>query len=125
MKQTIVWVMTAIIIAACSGKPKDVQADPRSVAEAIFEAAQSGNCQGLAALVDTEADGDSKRIAKASTDKTTQEEFQQYFSKGKVSADPVISGDKASVNILFGPDGTREETLEMVRKDGKWYLMSF
>lgn len=125
MKQTIVWIMTAAIMAACGGKPKDVQTDPRLVAEAIFDAAKSGNCQGLAALVDTEADSDSKRIAQASTDKTMQEDFQKYFSKGKVSADPVISGDKASVNILFGPDGSREETFEMVRKDGKWYLTSF
>ncbi|AXY76366.1 hypothetical protein D3H65_21250 [Paraflavitalea soli] len=125
MKLTIVWIMTAIIIGACNGKPKDVQADPRSVAEAIFDAAKSGNCQGLAALVDTEADSDSKRIAQASADKASQEEFQKYFAKGKVSADPVISGDKASVNILFGPDGTREETFEMTRKEGKWYLTSF
>jgi hypothetical protein len=125
MKQLIVCIMTAIVITACSSKPTDVQADPRSVAEAIFDAAQSGNCEGLAILVDTEADGDSKRIAQVATDKSMQEDFKKYFAKGKVAADPVITGDKASVNILFGPDGSKEETFEMVRKDGKWYLSSF
>ena len=126
MKQTIIiCMMTAMIMTACSSQPKDVQADPRLVAEAIFDAAQSGNYQQLAALVDTEADGDSKRIAQVATDQSMQEDFKKYFAKGKVSADPVITGDKASVNILFGPDGSKEETFEMVRKEGKWYLVSF
>ena len=104
---------------------KDVQADPRSVAEAIFNAARSGNYGGLAVLIDADADTDAKMITQVSADKTIQDQFKEHFSKGKVSAEPVVSGETASVNILFGPDGTKEETFEMVRKNGKWYLKSF
>ena len=126
MKSTIILlVMSATIFTACSSKPKDPQETPQALAETIFDAARSGNYQGLALLIDINADGDSKMIAQAETDKTIQQEFQKYFAKGKVSADPIIEGEKASVNILFGPDGTKEETLEMIRKDGKWYLSSF
>ncbi len=51
--------------------------------------------------------------------------FKEYFSKGKVVGEATIEGDDAKVNILFGPDGTKEETFNMKKKDGKWYLMSF
>ena len=108
-----------------SKEAKDVQADPRSVAEAIFDAARSGNYGGLAVLIDANADTDAKMITQVSADKTIQDQFKEHFSKGKVSAEPVVSGETASVNILFGPDGTKEETFEMVRKNGKWYLKSF
>lgn len=120
--------MVTIFIVACKSKTKeaqDAQADPRSVAEAIFDAARSGNYDGLAVLIDADADEDSKMIANVSGDKETQDQFKKYFSKGKVSDEPTVEGETASVNILFGPDGTKEETFKMVRKNGKWYLQSF
>ena len=126
MKSTIILLaMTTTILLACGGGAKDAQSDPRAVAEAIFDAAKSGEFQGLAVLIDSEADNDSKMIAQVATDAKLQEDFKKHFSKGKVAADPTVNGDKASVNILFGPDGTTEETFEMVRKAGKWYLVSF
>lgn len=118
-------IMTAILSTGCSGKAGDPQADPKALAEAIFDAAKSGNFQSLSAYIDSDADGDSKRIGQAATDPGIQEDFKKYFAKGKVSADPVIEGEKASVKILFGPDGTKEETFEMVKKGDKWFLHSF
>jgi hypothetical protein len=123
--------MATLIFTACKSKSKDAkdskdaQADPRSVAEAIFDAARSGNYDGLAVLIDADADEDSKLIANVSGDKETQDQFKKYFSKGKVSDEPTVEGETASVNIFFGPDGTKEETFKMVRKNGKWYLQSF
>ena len=127
MKSTfILMVIATTIFAACGdSKPKDIQADPRSVAEAIFDAAKTGNYANLASLIDTDADNDSKMIAQVATDQAIQEEFKKYFAKGKVSGEPTVNGDKASVNILFGPDGAKEETFEMVKKNDKWYLVSF
>ncbi len=122
---SIIVVIAVVMITACNGKSSDPQSSPRAVAEAIFDAAKTGNYQGLAALIDTDADNDSRRIAQAATDEATQEEFKKYFAKGKVNGEPVVNDDKASVNILFGLDGTNEETFEMVKKDGKWYLQSF
>lgn len=54
-----------------------------------------------------------------------REEFVRYFAKSQLKNEPVIDGEKATVDILFGPDGDKEETLEMVKKNGKWYLLSF
>ena len=129
MKSTITAFVIILMATACGNSNTNNQADPQAspgaVAEAIFEAARSGSFSSLPALIDPDADGDSKRIAEAATNEQTGTDFQLYFSKGKVSGEPTVNGDKASVNILFGPDGTREETLEMVRKNGKWYLVSF
>ena len=123
----IVIIMTSSVLTGCnsSNNSKDPQADPRSLAETIFDAAQNGHYSSLAALIDAEADSDSKIIAQVAADKALQEEFKKHFAKGKVSGEPVIIGDNASVNILFGPDGNKEETFEMVKKNGKWYLLSF
>jgi hypothetical protein len=121
----IVLTMGTIIAISCNNSPKDPQADPRALAEAIFDAAKNENYASLPTLVDADADGDSKMIAQAASDVNIQKEFKKHFEKGKVSADPVVNGEAASVKILFGPDGTKEETFEMVKKDGKWYLHSF
>jgi len=118
--------ISSTLFAACgNSKPADAQGNPRDLAEAIFRAAKTGNTEGLGQLIDVEADKDSKMIAQASSNTEIREQFLKYFANGKVKDDPVINGERASVNILFGPDGNQVETFEMVRKEGKWYLVSF
>lgn len=116
-------IMLLITSLLCTGQ--NPQAQPETVAEAIFAAARSGDCKNLATLIDTNADSDCRRIGQAAIDESVRKSFMQYFAKGKVNGKPVVDGDKASVNILFGPTGADEETFEMVMKDGKWYLQSF
>ena len=118
-------IAACFVFMACNNKPMDPQSNPKALAEAIFNAAKNGNYDALPALIADDADGDSKRIAQAVSDTATAKQFQQYFSKGKVNGEPVINGDKASVSILFGQDGAKEETFEMIKKNGKWYLQSF
>lgn len=124
-KVLFLFAVVTVLLSSCSSKAKSSQESPRDVAESIFDAAKTGKYDGLAALIAPEADNDSKMIANAATDKDVAKSFQEYFSKGKVVGDPVIEGDNAEVKILFGPDGTKEETFKMVKKDGKWYLSSF
>ncbi len=114
----------AITLMSCSSE-QNPQADPVTVAEAVFEAARSGDCKNLAILIDTDADNDCKRIGLAATDEEIRKSFIEYFAKGKVNGKPIVTDDKASVNIFFGREGTDEETFEMVKKEGKWYLQSF
>jgi predicted small secreted protein len=124
-------VIAALVITGCNNDKKsgagkaDPQSSPGAVAETIFDAAKSGNYQTLPQLIDSEADGDSKRIGSVASDPAMQEEFKKYFAKGKMNGEPLVEGDKASVKILFGPDGDKEETFEMVKKNGNWYLKSF
>ena len=134
----------AFVFTSCKGKsgsgdtqsktadaqstPVDPQSTPAGVANMIFDAAKSGDYSNLKALCDAslEPDGDSKKVCEVSDgDEELKKMFKEYFTKGKVVGEATIEGDDAKVNILFGPDGTKEETFNMKKKDGKWYLMSF
>ncbi len=122
-------------LSACGGDtppggasaPIDPQSTPAAVADAIFAAAKSGQYAGLPGLIDTkDADGDAKQIgAVGSAKPNEQKEFQTFFAKGTISGEVKIDGDKAAVPILFGPEGKKPETFNMIRRDGKWYLQSF
>jgi PBP1b-binding outer membrane lipoprotein LpoB len=104
------------------------QSTPKGVAEMVFGAAKSGDYSKLKDLCDAslDTDGDAKHICDVSTgDDELKAQFKEHFSKGTVTGEPVIEGDNAKVDILFGPDGTKKETLNMAKKDGKWYLTSF
>lgn len=122
-------IMSALF-SACKGKSGsgDAQSTPAGTANMIFDAAKSGDYSKLKSLCNAslEQDTDSKKICEVPDgDEELKKMFKDYFSKGKVSGDPVIEGDNAKVNILFGPDGTKEETFNMQKKDGKWYVTSF
>lgn len=120
----------AALFAACKGKSGsgDAQSTPAGTANMIFDAAKSGDFSKLKSLCNAglEQDTDSKKICEvADGGEDLKKMFREYFSKGKVKGEPVIEGDNAKVNILFGPDGTKEETFNMQKKDGKWYVTSF
>lgn len=120
----------AALFTACkskSGNGAD-QSTPEGVANMIFDAAKSGDYSHLKDLCDAslEADSDSKHICDVTSgDDELKSTFKEYFSKGKVAGDAVIEGDKAKIDITFGPDGTKKETFNMAKKDGKWYMVSF
>jgi len=102
---------------------------PEGVVQAIFDAAQSGNFASLKNLCDPlgENDGDTQMICDVAADDTNREQFVQYFAAGKINGEVIISptGDQAAVPFLFGPDGNSEETMELINRDGQWYLFSF
>jgi hypothetical protein len=102
------------------------QSSPRSIVEGIFEAARKGEFAALAAiLAPVGADGDARDIAgMATADPDHQAQFRAWFSTGKISGEVEEAEDSTLVSILFGPDGTKPETLRLVRVDGKWYLES-
>lgn len=106
--------------------PKLNHGSPRGLAMTIFGIAKHGNLAELAAVADpVDADGDAKQIANVSKASAgEQAEFKSVFANAKVVVE-TIDGDKAQVEILFGPDATKKETFEMVKRDGKWYLQSF
>jgi len=74
-----------------------------------------------------ENDGDTQMICELATDDSNRDEFLQYFSAGEIRGDAIISpnGDRAEVPFLFGPDGNSEETMELIYRNGQWYLFGF
>jgi hypothetical protein len=106
----------------------DVHDDPVKVVQAVIDAAKSGDFTKLGSLCDpnTENDGDTKRVCTLSSQpKKKQDEFVTYFKTGKIIGSAEINGDTAAVKFKFGPDGTRDETMNLIRRKGKWYLYSF
>lgn len=133
MKQSVYALAFAmVLLTACNGKSGGGgggdQTTPKGAAEMVFSAARSGDYSHLKDLCDAtlDPDGDSKRVCDLTNgDDEMKSSFKKYFSKGKVVGEPVVEGDNAKVSILFGPEGTKEETFNMTKKDGKWYLVSF
>lgn len=110
------------------GAPAAVDnSDPVKVVEQIFAAASSGNAAALPGLCDPAGtgDGDVKSVCGSKPGGEKWDEFKTYFAKGKVDGAAAIEGDKAAVKFLFGPDGTKEETMNLKKIDGKWYLEGF
>jgi len=126
-KITTPFIAALLLFSSCKGKGGSDQSTPQGVAEIMFKSASSGDFSKLEMLCNDalDTDGDSKKVCEVTKDKELQKTFAEYFSKGKVNGEPTIEGDKAAVKIFFGPDGTKEETLNMVKKDDKWYLVSF
>ena len=101
------------------------QSTPEKAVEAVFNAARSGDISNLKSLCDPEGenDGDTRRICELS--EADAAEFFEYFKNGKVNGKAEINGNMAAVPILFGPEGKKEETMNVVKRGDKWYLSSF
>ncbi len=101
--------------------------DPKRVLSSVFYAAQSGESQHLSKLCDPQ--GESNRHARrVCSQLATSENWQDFvgqFSQGKLIGEARISGDRAQVNFVFGKSGTRRETMELVRRGERWYLLAF
>lgn len=104
------------------------ESSPIWVAEQIFKAANTGNTSIIKAICDplTVLTGKAKDLCNIPTEpKNKQENFMAYFKLGKINGEPIIEGDKAIVKILIGYDGKAQETLNMTKREGYWFLTSF
>lgn len=102
--------------------------EPLALVEELFAVAESGEFKKLAGMCDPEGknDKDTRRICELADGKEKRKkEFVKYFTNASVDGDPIIEGEEAKVNILFGPNGEKKETLNLVQREGKWYLSSF
>ena len=103
------------------------QSDPVSVVNAIFFAAQTGDYSNLASLCDPNGDndGDTQAICDITAESDDVDLFAEYFALGQMQGQAEVEGDEASVPFTFGPNGTDEETMNLILRDGVWYLYSF
>ena len=119
--------LSGIIFFSCkkSGTSAGNQETPEQTVEAVFEAAKTGNFDLLSGLCDPkgENDGDTKDICDLKNQPAERQKlFKEFFSNGRIEGNASIEGDKAKVKIKFGPDGAKDETFNLVQRDGKWYL---
>jgi hypothetical protein len=117
------------ILAGVQFAPGTAGPSPESMVQTIFDAAKSGNFALLQGLCDPlgKNDNDTQTICNWATDETNRGEFIKYFAAGRINGEATISpdGTQAEVPFLFGPDGDNEETMELINRDGRWYLFGF
>ena len=125
-------VAAALLLAVLGLAPATATADvdhgdPVAVLQAVIDAARSRDFAPLAALCDPKAenDADTRRICALATNAAGADDFVSYFGSGRVTGPAAVEGDRARVPFVFGPDGTRAETMVLVNRDGKWYLLGF
>ena len=102
-------------------------ADPASVVQAIFLAAQTQKYEQLAGLCDPlgEHDGDMDLICNMNAGHPDVASFVAFFANAQIAGEPVIDGDQAKVPVLVGSNGDQEETMNLIQRDGEWYLLGF
>ncbi len=126
-------VVALLVAAGCAKEVQDPRsgrvdfANPKSVTGSVFYAAESGRVEHLRGLCDPrgENDDDTASICAMTPASPEWDDFRRQFAHGKINGEPRVSGDRAALHFVFGPDGTRSETMELVRREGRWYLFSF
>ena len=101
--------------------------DPAAVLQTVFAAAQSEDFSDLAGLCDPlgENDDDTAMICAITADHEMVDTFIEYFSQGEILGEAEVEGDTATIPFSFGPDGDQEEIMNLIMRDGIWYLLSF
>ena len=101
--------------------------DPKSVIGSVFYAAETGHTGHLAALCDPAggSDEDTRRICAMHPGAPDWKSFRDSFASARMNGEPRVHGDRARLDFLFGPGGRSSETMELVRRDGRWYLLDF
>ncbi len=100
-----------------------------AVLKLVFKAAQTQKFDSLQYLCDPykQNDSDTEMICNLATDETNREMFIELFANGKINGKAKLApdGGAAAIPFLFGPSGDQSETMQMIQRDGEWYLFSF
>ena len=101
--------------------------DPKAVVGALFWAAAHDDDTHLASLCDPrrENDAETARVCALTRGSPDWGAFREAFARGKLSGEPRVTGDHAAIYFVFGPGVDQSETMELVRRDGRWYLKEF
>ncbi|MBN1657144.1 MAG: tetratricopeptide repeat protein [Anaerolineae bacterium] len=125
---TFVTMMHSLAFSAAA-EPSTVDfTDPAAVVQAVFDAAASQDFSVLASLCDPlgENDEDTAMICAITDSHASRDSFVEYFRKGKIVGEAIFHGDdQAEVQFLYGPEGDEPETVHLIKRDGKWYLLGF
>jgi len=117
------WILFVCLLIACDSEDN---LGPEACLNNVFEAAVTEDFSRLSSLCDPmrENDPDTQRICDV-TDETA-ESFIEYFKTGKVVGTPTFAEGKAVIRFEFGPESQlREASMELIQREGKWYLFNF
>jgi hypothetical protein len=140
--KNLLFLATMLLTFSFANAQMDPNASPENVMNTIFQAAKTGEVGVLKFLLPpydnaqgkVPCDGDCKALCNPGNDRMRDElghnyielhDFKSYFSKAKIIGSPTIIGNKAEVKFVFGPNLESNETMNLQRINGKWYLSSF
>jgi len=127
----------SINIASAQSDTVDFQSDPKLLLEEVFRAADKQDYSNLYKLCppDKSNDGDTQKYIcdVASSSEKVINEFTKFFKNGRITGEPIYSLSSEGVEIAKvqfwfrnpGGKSRRNETMNMVKIDEKWYLLSF
>jgi hypothetical protein len=137
MKNILSLTVFLFSINVASAQATDFQSDPQLVMEEIFRAAETEDYSNLHLLCppDNQNDGDTQKYICeiASGSEANKAEFLSYFKGAKITgpvqyATQPDETETAEVPFWFnhpGGESRSNETMNLVKIDGKWYLTSF
>lgn len=101
--------------------------NPASVLQTIFYSAANEEYDQLAGLCDPEGqnDGDTALVCEITAEHENVGEFILIFANATINGPATISGDIAEIPFLFGENADVPLTMQLVLRDGKWYLFDF
>ncbi|HUH51033.1 MAG TPA: hypothetical protein VLZ11_02935 [Flavobacterium sp.] len=105
----------------------DFQKTPESLMNYMFKSAKTGNLSNFRYLCDPYAENDSDTKAICYAEMLTQkgrEELITGFANGRIMGEPKIKGDKAEIEFAFGPSSSELKKMNLINRNGLWYLMS-
>jgi len=106
----------------------DPNSSPTAVVQTMIKAGKTRNFGQLLKLCNEaiDMDGDAKDVCEiASSKKSDQDDFCEYFGSAKISGKPRIKNGVAEVDISTTAEGGSKETIVCQVKYDKWYLKGF
>ncbi len=132
-RRSLTLALSVFLAASCAKEIQDPRSadvdfgDPKSVLASVFFAAEHGSAAHLAGLCDPSgaANPAARRVCAARPGAPDWESFRRAFARGRLNGEPRVHGDHATLDFIFGPEGDESETMELVRRGGRWYLSAF
>ncbi|MEM7105491.1 MAG: hypothetical protein AAF502_20305 [Bacteroidota bacterium] len=134
---SLIFICLFINTAFAQNTENDFQSDPVKVLEEVFRAAAKEDFSNLHLLCpeDKSNDGDTQKYIcdVAAASEQEKREFVNYFKSGKITGEAVISTSLSGVQVAKVPfwfnhpggESRANETMNLIRIEGKWYLSSF
>jgi len=104
------------------------QNSPRNTLEEAFKAARTGNFSYLHLLCDPEGnnDGDTQKLCNLQNGTLADKlDYRVQFKLAHSLEEKYIDENRATVRFKFGKKAQLFETMNLVKRDNKWYLISF
>jgi hypothetical protein len=126
--KTIFYSLLFLFVMKISSAQNPKQETPRSTLEEVFKAARTGDFTRLPSLCDPEGrnDGDTKQLCQiTNATLAAKQDFRLQFRLAHSLEEKYIDEDSAAVTFKFGKKAELIEKMKLVKRNDKWYLISF